>query len=1364
MNEIENHAALQHEASEQFRLSPQQRLSWAQQAPRPQLTLAITSQASTEELVRYLQQRLEYCVAHHESLRIALQQVEGLTVPLQSVRAAQSSGVHISTIEDHNNPQIIDGPLGIEAMLKTMGDGYYQLKLRLPALSADRGTLHRLAQALLTPDDGAFNHSPNAADDDDEAMDYSQYASWLYELQGEEDASEGLDYWQQQAQTIDLDSSIPYRDEEGASPHHAYAETSISLDQQHSQQIQQCCEQHQIQLQRVLFSAWASVLQRLSHNDEDAAVLVNWIHDCRDDYEELDQCWGQFAKALPIPWHLNAEKSIVSCQSELAETLDNASEWQEYYAVDQDPQSAWSRYGFEWAGNTVQGCTKIETQATADESRQLTIRVCEVETHVQQFELLLIAEQRNDGLRLQLKYDTQHYGRQAANILLEQFCSLLMDALAQPHQALRQLSMASATVSLLHQPLADQDLQNNIQPAELIPSLISQSAEQHGELTALVGVNNDEQHQRWSYAELEQQSNQLAHALAAKGIGPSHRVALFFPRSPQMVIAMLAVLKTGAAYVPLEPQQPQQRTQHMLRIAKPKLVLHLGDWPDNCNPGSSHPDNSNVEAFDIDAIDLSQFDGSEHSDKALEFNAHPDQVAYILFTSGSSGTPKGVSISHRALHNYCRSIVRRVHLEPSDKSAIVTSLAADLSYTLLFPTLLRGGELHIIPRDLAMNPSAWARYQNQHGIHHIKTVPSLLEIWFNHDQARAVLPLSQLILGGERCNPELLDTLRQWAPDLTVYNHYGPTEATVGVMMHSSYASRLPPSLPLSQYLEHTAVYLLDDDLEWVPPGQIGQLYIAGANLARGYLSAKPTALRFIPNPFTENGERLYQTGDLARYRSDGSIQLLGRADRQVKVRGFRVELDEIELALSQLPAVHQVAVIDAAANHNSARLFAFVTLHGEHNDSAQQLQQQLGQHLPEHMLPRLRIVPQLPLLASGKIDRQNLSQQAQQWMQQGQTAPPRNDLEALLCQLWAEVLGLEQVGVDDDFFAMGGHSLAAVKLASRLQKLLSSPITVNAVFNAPTVAAFAQLIEHELALSPLVDLTALAGIKSQAPLLETAPNLFCFHPSTGHVHDYRSTAEHLPQWQLWGLQAHDSALLNQSDDLQQLARHYVQHIRQQQAHGPYHLLGWSLGGLVAIAAAAELEQAGESVSFLGIVDSQRHGQSMQQDNDTEVLHALLDEAMEQLDDNSKARMASLDAHQREQLIQQLSNCEPQQRSQHLSTWAQDLGLELAHENWQLLNQRLQQDQKIQHMIEHFQTPKIQVAPHIWWASDTLERFTENLQADHWQNLGSAPRRLSTIQAQHLDILQQASWQQQLQDDLNSLQHTDTPQLNDGAA
>jgi amino acid adenylation domain-containing protein len=1348
MNDIEMHEADSH--GDRFRLSPQQRLSWAQQAPRPSLTLAISSQASPDELARYLQLRLAHCVEQHESLRIELQQMEGLTVPLQSVMPVQSSSVHINTTEDHNNPNIIDGPLGIEAMLKTMGDGYYQLKLRLPALSADRGTLHRLAQALLTPDFAAAPVLPASEDEDDEAMDYSQYASWLYELQSEEEASEGLAYWQQQAADIELDASIPYRDEDGASTQHAYAETTISLDQQHSQQIQQCCEQHQVQLQQVLFSAWASVLQRLSHNDEDAAILVNWIHDCRDDYEELDQCWGQFAKALPIRWCLDEQKSIVSSQAELAQALENASEWQEYYAVNQEPHAAWSRYGFEWAGNTVQGCTIIGTSIEPDTGKQLTIRVCEVETHVQQFELLLVAEQRNDGLRLQLKYDTQHYGRQAANILLEQFCSLLMDALAQPQQALRQLSMASATVSALHQPLADQDLQNDIQSDELIPTLISQSAEQHPQLTALMGLDANGHSCRWTYAELEQQSNQLAHALQAKGIGPSHRVALFLPRSPQTIIAMLAVLKTGAAYVPLEPQQPPQRSQHMLRLAAPKVVIHNGDWPDQ---------------FDIDTLDFSQFDGESFSSEPVQCSVHPDQAAYILFTSGSSGTPKGVLISHRALHNYCRSIVRRVHLSPSDKSAIVTSLAADLSYTLLFPTLLRGGELHIIPRDLAMNPAAWASYQNQHGIHHIKTVPSLLEIWFNYDQARAVLPLSQLLLGGEHCRPELLETLRRSAPELTVYNHYGPSEATVGVMVHASYANQLPPTLPLSQCLEHTAVYLLDEHLEWVPPGQIGHLYIAGANLARGYLSARPTAMRFIPNPFSDQGERLYQTGDLARYRSDGSIQLLGRADRQVKVRGFRVELDEIELALSQLAAVHQVAVIDASEQESSARLFAFLTLHPGHNDNAQQLQQQLAQHLPEHMLPRLRIVPQLPLLASGKTDRQNLLQQAQQWMHQGQSAPPRNDLEALLCQLWAEVLGLEQVGIDDDFFAMGGHSLAAVKLASRLQKLLSSPITVNVVFNAPTVARFARLIQQELNLSPLVDLTALAGVKGQAPVMDSVPNLFCFHPSTGHVHDYRSVAEQLPHWQLWGLQAHDNSIVLNSTNLHELAQRYVQEIRQQQAHGPYHLLGWSLGGLLAMAAAQQLEQLGEAVRFLGIVDSQRHSQSMQPDNDADVLNALFDEAIEQLDTASRELIQALGTHERQRLIEQISQCAPQERTQQLSQWAQQQGLQLANEHWDELNQRLQQDLHIQGMIEQFSVPSVNVAAHIWWASDTLERFADSLQSDHWQGLGTAPQRISTIQAQHLDILQQTSWQQQLTDDLNKLKQDVTPsQLNDGAA
>ncbi|XVN16227.1 thioesterase domain-containing protein [Pseudomonas corrugata] len=331
-----------------------------------------------------------------------------------------------------------------------------------------------------------------------------------------------------------------------------------------------------------------------------------------------------------------------------------------------------------------------------------------------------------------------------------------------------------------------------------------------------------------------------------------------------------------------------------------------------------------------------------------------------------------------------------------------------------------------------------------------------------------------------------------------------------------------------------------------------------------------------------------------------------------MKIRGFRVELDETQAQLTCLPGVAQAAVECIPRGELGQQLFAFMTLVPGHSTSVARLHGQAQDCLPDYMLPTLRIVEALPLMGNGKLDRKTLQQWADKVLDTVGSALPRTPLEALLADVWAQVLGLERVGIDDDFFELGGHSLAAVTLASRLQTALSAPVTVNAVFNAPSVSAFAALVQAELKLSPLVRLSAPNA---------NAANLFCFHPSTGHVQDYRTLLAPLQSWNLWGLQAaylaEDSTTLD--GDVESLAALYVEHLRQQQPHGPYHLLGFSLGGLLAIAAAARLESQGEQVAFLGIIDSQYQHQAPE-----DSVEALLESASQALTLDSQTLMRQL--------------------------------------------------------------------------------------------------------------------------------------------
>lgn len=1293
------------EISSSFRLSPQQRLCWQSPLPAPMIVLDIQGTLD----VRHWQQRLEALVADHEALRARLRFQPGLKVPLQYI--SNTGMVNLATtppdLATTSHCQDQDEP-AIQANLVSLGEDRHQLHLRLPPLSADRGTLLRLARALAAPASRPGN---------EEDTPYSHYTAWLYELQEDEDAEQGRQYWERQCPPQWQSSGVVYRQDTGAGAE--LAELALPAGSALDRALTSFCQTSGYAAETVLMTAWAAVLRRLSQDiDQDGGTTpLGWVHDCRQDYEELADTWGLFSKTLPLPWKAVPGEDFHGALSRMHGYQEEASEWQEYYAIETDPAPTHCRFGFEWGG---------ELEVANEAASRPRVSVSGIRAHNQWFEMLLVPERNaraelTGELNLRLFYDTRGYSEQGATVLLEQYQSLLLDALSNPGQALATLSMHSGTFETTLQGLESSGPWPALDREDLYPALFSRSAREHRDRPALLDSGNDA---ALRYGDLETRSNQLAHYLCGQGMAAESRVALYLDRSADMVVAILAVLKSGAAFVPLEIRQPAARTLAILEDARPDLVI--------CTSAQPAPSLTETNTISLDTVSL-----VDYPTTAPEVALDPEQAAYLLFTSGSTGTPKGVVVAHRQLHNYVTSILARVPLQAGEKSAIVTSLAADLSYTLLFTSLLTGGELHLIDRDTTLDPQAWARYQRQHAIEHLKVVPSLLDAWLSHGDVNAVLPTRQLILGGEACKPALLNTLRDQAPRLQLYNHYGPTEATVGVLMHKAGNPLPPQGLPLSDRLDHTHIYLLDDNLTPVGPGLAGELYIAGANLARGYLCPKQTAERFIRNPFPGHGEsdgRLYRSGDLARYLPDGSIELLGRADRQVKIRGYRIELDEIETLLAGLPAVNQAAVVAVPRQQGDLQMFAFVTLKPDQQGSLAQLQGQLQDRLPDHMVPTLRLLERLPLMANGKLDRQSLCQQATKLLGHSGSTAPRTPVEEQLAKLWAEALGLEKVGVDDDFFECGGHSLAAVKLASRLRTTLGMPVKVNMVFAAPTVARFAQLLATTDKLSPLVALSTGGDSESTGDDADK-PRLFCFHPSTGHLQDYRHLVEVLPHWQLWGLQAND--VQQAPESLDALAVHYLAELRQQQPHGPYYLLGWSLGGLLAITVAGLLEQAGEEVGFLGVVDSRPRP-----DETAQSVEQLLEWAEDELDSDSRQRLHHLSPAQHQALASRLDQAEPEEWPFVLLHWARQQGLQLENDSWQHAEERQHRHAHTQRLIGSFNPPLLNCPMTAWWARDTLA--ANSTPPADWQKLTRGAVIIRTIDSHHFDILHKADWQQQL--------------------
>jgi amino acid adenylation domain-containing protein len=606
----------------------------------------------------------------------------------------------------------------------------------------------------------------------------------------------------------------------------------------------------------------------------------------------------------------------------------------------------------------------------------------------------------------------------------------------------------------------------------------------------------------FTYRELNERANQLGHYLRRLGVGPDRPVGLCLERSAETMVAVLGILKAGGAYVPLNPDNPPARLLQQLSgaaavITESKLA---GQIP--AVVGQECPTHTIVLDRDQQAW------GNEPKTNPAA-NASPDNLVYVIYTSGSTGVPKGVAVRHRNLVNYADFIVKRLDLSEHPDGlqfATVSTLGADLGNTCIYPSLISGGTLHIIAYETSTDARALAEYVKKYPIDVLKIVPSHLQALVSSqsqsEDAANLLPRKYLIFGGETLTPKLLEKIEALKPSCEILNHYGPTETTVGslTLKLKEYDWRKAGlmSIPIGRPIQNTQVYVLDANLEPVPIGVVGELYIAGAGVTAGYLGlAEKTSERFIPNPFATDaapgvGQTMYRTGDLARYGVDGNIEFLGRGDDQVKIRGFRIELGEIEAVLARHAAVKQVVVLAREDSSGEKRLLAYVVANREASSAGsssgvvtgEELRTYLKQQVPDYMVPQaVMVLAKLPLNANGKIDRQELPEPEQAQAARAYIAP-RTETEKTIAAIWAEVLRREpgQISVEDNFFDLGGHSLLATQVISRIRRALNIELPLRTLFESPTIGALALHAEKSVA-SSQPEIPAMVRVPRNQPL-----------------------------------------------------------------------------------------------------------------------------------------------------------------------------------------------------------------------------------------------------------------------------------------
>ncbi|MEW1775128.1 amino acid adenylation domain-containing protein [Streptomyces sp. NPDC086777] len=697
---------------------------------------------------------------------------------------------------------------------------------------------------------------------------------------------------------------------------------------------------------------------------------------------------------------------------------------------------------------------------------------------------------------------------------------------------------------------------------------------------------------RWTYRELDEHANRIAHVLRSLGVGVEDVVGLCLPRGPEFVAAVLGVWKAGAAYTPLEPGHPAERRVYMMADSAAKVLLHSGDLAADMRL----PPDVHAVALDTDAR------VPRAPVTRLPLTTTGRHLAYAVYTSGSTGAPKCVLLEHRGVVGRLRDVVERFELTPDDINLQVISLGFEVPVREFFGPLSVGAAVALLPPDGERDPAAVVRTIRETGATvAICVVHSLLEALLAYDANPADLATLRLVgTGGEILRPAEAETLmNSWG--CRVVNQYGPTETTMMACLHTVRPGDLSGRIPVGRPLADTRVYVLDDTLSPVPVGAPGEVYLAGAGLGRGYLNQPAlTASRFVANPFGAPGERMYRSGDTARWRSDGNLEFVGRTDDQVKIRGFRIELGEIEAVLAAHPQVAATTVLAREDRPGDKRLAAYLVPATAEAPDPAALRDHLAQRLPSHMIPpTFTVLDALPLRLNGKVDRHLLPVPDAPHTGSG---APRNPREDILCQLFAEVLGLPEVGVDDNFFHLGGHSLLAARLISRIRTALGVEPSMSALFTAPTAAALARgldagnsgdSLEVMLPLRPEGDREA----------------VFCIHPGGGLSWSYVGLLRRLPpQFPLYGVQAHG---LRRPDEMpatiEEMASDYIERIEKVQPEGPYHLLGWSLGGMVAYEMAVQWRARGARIGMLALLDCYPGMPDHFRVNDATMLRSLLD-------------------------------------------------------------------------------------------------------------------------------------------------------------
>ncbi len=926
-------------------------------------------------------------------------------------------------------------------------------------------------------------------------------------------------------------------------------------------ELKSFAKEYQLTINTLIQGIWALMISKYSGEDD---VLFGTTVSGRREPEDVDKMVGLFINTLPVRFQINKDDSIISWlkknQYEQVETIQydfsplvQIHQWSEV-PNDQplfDQILVFENYPIDDYFSSKERIVGIESIDSVERTN---------------YSLTVIVSPDKE-LEVKCIYDKNKFEQKTIENLIIHFQTILEGIIKNPTLLIKQLQILSCAEH--NKILVEWNQTRTEFPYNKCLHQLFQEQARRTPNSIAVAFDNE----TLTYSKLNQKSDQLARHLVSLGVNSNELVAILLDRSINMMVALLGVLKAGGAYLPLDPEFPYERLEFMLEDAQVKTLLTQTNFLDN------------LPSCSAEIVCIDDYSTNPKFEDIINDQVNSENLAYIIYTSGSTGKPKGVQVTHKSVVNFLSSMTKKPGFNEEDILLAVTTLSFDISILELFLPIINGGKTIIASKDIVANGEQLLHTLEKHRVNVMQATPTtwrlLIEAGWKGNKNFKVL------CGGEAVSNELADKLLSRSSN--VWNMYGPTETTVWSTCHKL---EKDSNVLIGTPIDNTMVYVLDNNMQTVPIGVPGELYIGGDGVSKGYFNRPDlTSERFIINPFIKNTlDKIYKTGDLVRFNQYGKLEFLNRIDQQVKIRGFRIELGEIEKVLAELESINMVAVTAYEHQKDDTRLVAYIVLNSSNENSEEnrselvtQLRDFVKKKLPAYMIPTSFIfLEKLPLTPNGKIDRKALPKPDQSiYGLENNYVAPQNETEEKLVEIWKKVLHVEKVGVNDNFFELGGHSLLAVYLFNQIELNFNKKLPLALLFEAPTIA---KLYEHLTDNKSTTEWSLLVPIQPNG----SKPPLFLIHGAGGNILLYRSLSQHLgPDQPVYGLQARGLDGREEFDtEIESMALDYIKEIKSVQPQGPYFLGGYCMGGTVAYEMAQQLVSAGQEVALVALLET----------------------------------------------------------------------------------------------------------------------------------------------------------------------------------